>query len=299
MEWILGWTLRLVLLGLVGGCSADILHDLDEGEANQILDKLRQRGIAGRKTRRVEGSQVAYTLSVPQDDAPRSWQLLRETGLPRVKQKGLGEVFGKVGLVPTPMQERALMRHALAGELARTLTAVDGIYQARVHVVIPERDPLAMPGADPKAPRASVLIKVGKASPLTETEIKKIVAGGLDGLKPEAISVVISTNPNPMAQGTPSELLASVGPFVVGRGSRTPLAITLVTLVVALVCSCLLTLRVYRRARRHRDASRDFGGSYGDGFGTGARAEMDPELSQRLSLIEHSVVRVPTKGGGR
>jgi|GEM_PF-508831 type III secretion protein J len=281
------WCFWIFCLGMVAGCSADILHDLDEAEANHILDTLLQRGIAATKTRTTAGTKVGYTLSVPSDDAPRSWQLLRQYGLPRIKPKGLGEIFGKVGLVPTATQERALLRHALAGEISQTLTAVEGVYQARVHVVIPERDPLSPPDTATKAPRASVLLIVGKTSPLSEDDVKKLVAGGLDGLKADAISVVISTQTNVGPRGQSTQPLVSVGPFFVARASRTALVVTLVSLVVTTVSFCIFLLILYRRNRANR-ASRPL-------FDADSRGQMDPEISERLSLIEHSVVRYPSK----
>ena len=81
----------------------------------------------------------------PPGDASRAQRLLSERELPRPRPPGFGEVFGKGSLVPTPTEEHALYLHALAGELARSLEAIDGVVGARVHLGLPRPDPF-LPG---------------------------------------------------------------------------------------------------------------------------------------------------------
>ena len=153
-----------LVLCLVTGCRVEVLHDISESEANQVLAALQGQGISADKGRVTEGSKATYTVSVRRSDAPEAWRVLRRQNLPRPQEKGIGEVFGNVGLVPTGTQERALLRHAISGEIARTLNGVDGVQQARVHIVLPRRDPLAPPETPRREPRAAVLLK-GRRDP--------------------------------------------------------------------------------------------------------------------------------------
>ncbi|MEP3296839.1 MAG: hypothetical protein ABJO27_10235, partial [Pseudoruegeria sp.] len=61
-----------------------------------------------------------------------------EEGLPRQKFASLGEVFANTGIVGTPFEERARFMHAMNQEMANTISAIDGVREARVHVVLPE-----------------------------------------------------------------------------------------------------------------------------------------------------------------
>lgn len=241
----------LFCLAWLSACSTEIIHDLEEGEANQILSSLTRHGIQGEKIRTAQGSRASYTITVARPDAVNAWQVLRQQNLPRPKPKGLGEVFGKSSLIPTATQERALMHHALAGELSRTLQSVEGVLEARVHVVMPSKDPLA-PADEPKAvPKASVLLRVGATSPLSEEETQRLVAGAVKDLAPEAVSVLVvsgqdrGTEMQPVTAGA----MARLGPFTVARGSRGAL---LATLIIGLVLVMLLGLGLLLVLKRSR-----------------------------------------------
>jgi type III secretion protein J len=124
-------------------------------------------------------------------------------------------VFGRGGLLPTATEEHALYLHALAGELARSIGAVEGVVGARVHLAIPAPDPLR-PGERP-APRAAVLVRCRPAAceavRALEPGFRSLVAGAADRLEPDAVAVVVTeAAPAPVAPPpparTPTALLA-------------------------------------------------------------------------------------------
>jgi type III secretion protein J len=205
------------LVALLSGCGDEpLLHDLPEREANAVLVALDEGGVAAEKARQ-EGSDGAWTVRVPGGDVARAHRLLSARELPRTRPAGLGEVFGRPGMVPTPVEEHARWLHALAGELAASMEAIDGVVEARVHLGLPADDPLR-PGQ--RAPgRAAVLLKCRPAAcgPLRALEggLRALVAGAAEGLAPEAVAVVIAeaAEPPPPAVASP-------------RG-RTPLALGL------------------------------------------------------------------------
>ncbi len=198
-----------VLLAFVflAGCADDeILHGLDERQANEVLVALDGAGIRGRKERedRADG---AWVVSVPARDSPRAQRVLADGGLPRARPPGFGDVFSKGSMVPTPTEEHALYLHALGGELARTIEAIDGVVGARVHVGLPQADPLR-PGERPP-PRGSVLVRCRPSSCEAvrrfEGGLRSLVAGAADGLDPSAVSVVFAeaTESSPKAPPVP------------------------------------------------------------------------------------------------
>jgi type III secretion protein J len=188
------WRVLLALSALAGGCAREeILHDLDERQAAEVVVALDDGGIEAGKAR-AGGSEGGFTVEVSSPDAPRALRILAERDLPRPRPPGFGEVFSKGGLVPTPTEERALYQHAVAGELARSVEGIDGVVGARVHLALAEPDPLH-PGERP-APRASVLVRCRPAACAgvreLEQGIRALVAGAADRLEPAAVAVVVA-----------------------------------------------------------------------------------------------------------
>lgn len=190
----LAFAFPLAFPALFAGCAREeLLHDLDERQASEVVVALDDGGVTARK-RRPGGAEGGYTVEVAPDDAPRALRILAERDLPRPRPPGFGEVFAKGGLVPTPTEERALYQHAVAGELARSLESVDGVIGARVHIALPEPDPLR-PG-ERAPPRASVLVRCRPVACAAvrqlEPGLRALVAGSADRLEPGAVSVVVT-----------------------------------------------------------------------------------------------------------
>jgi type III secretion protein J len=185
--------LLLALLALAGCGREEVVHGLDEPAANEVLVALDEGGIAAEK-RREDGTEERWAVAVPAGAAAPAQRLLAERALPRARAAGFGEVFGKGSMVPTATEERALYLHALAGELARSVEAIDGVVAARVHLALPPHEPLRTTPAPPA--RAAVLVKVrpgarGRVEPLAPG-IQSLVAGAVAGLDASAVSVVLA-----------------------------------------------------------------------------------------------------------
>lgn len=181
-------------MALLAGCAREeLLHGLAEPQANEVLVALDEAGIAAGKERE-DGADGGWTVSVPARDAARAHHALAGRSLPRARPAGFAEVFAKPSLVPTPTEEHALYLHALGGELSRSVETIDGVVEARVHLGLPQPDPLR-PGGRP-APRAAVLVKCRAASCAAirglEAGIRSLVTGAADGLDPSAVSIVIT-----------------------------------------------------------------------------------------------------------
>ncbi len=277
---------------ILAGCATRVVSDVDEGEANQILAALQQRGLAGKKVRTSEGNRVAYAIDVGSGDATGAWQALREENLPRPRAPGVSEIFGKPGLVPTATQERALFHHAVAGELARTLQSVEGVLEARVHVVLPSRDLLAPPDAPAPQPRASVLLRVAGSPPITREEVQRLVAGSVDGLRTDAVTVVIAGGQQrQVAAGAP---VVGLGPFQVAPGSRGVLRAVLVGGLALILLLCLALLLVVRRYRTRLAARAQSSAAEPRAAGT-----RPTDLDASLGLMSRSLgrsVRAPATG---
>jgi type III secretion protein J len=203
-----GPLLRILAPLLLAGCAREeILHDLDERQAAEVVVALDEGGIPAGKAR--AGPDGGFTVEVSAPDAARALRLLADRDLPRPRPPGFGEVFAKGGLVPTATEERALYQHALAGELARSVEAIDGVVGARVHLALAEPDPMR-PGDRP-APRAAVLVRCRPAACAAvralEPGIRSLVAGAADRLEPAAVAVVMAEAREAPAQAAPRRRL--------------------------------------------------------------------------------------------
>jgi type III secretion protein J len=193
------------LLPLCGCMSRDLQSGLSEQDAQEIVVLLKQNGLEAYPVREASADHdaaPAWTVKVKGGSRNLlvAWQVMQDNGLPRQKLKGLEEVFSNKGMIPTASEEKARMLLALSGELTRTIRSVNGVVDARVQVVLPENSPL-IDKAQWSPPTASVLVKhQGPSPPLTEDEIRRLVARGIEGLQPENVAVIykrISATPPP------------------------------------------------------------------------------------------------------
>jgi type III secretion protein J len=183
-------TFASVLLLFLAGCSTEVVQSTGEGQANQILAVLGSRGIKASKSRAEGQKKDGWRVMVRSGDFSRAVEVLNEKGLPRPVPKGFAETFSKGSIIPTPVEERAMMIQAVTGELERTLESIDGVTLARVHVVLPglyegER------GRTRLVPSAAVLLKVAPGASPDKAAIRRIVARSSEGLSDEAVTVEV------------------------------------------------------------------------------------------------------------
>jgi type III secretion protein J len=185
-RWVLRATVLLAAL-LLSACDTELYNNLDQRQANEMVAALQQRGIPAQRVV-VKGGQ--YTIVVDKGRFAESIAILNEAGLPKQEFQTMGQVFKKDGLVSSPMQERAQMIFALSQELSRTVSEIDGVLSARVHLVLPENDPLRQQLVPSSA---SVFIRHRSDAPVASLvpQVKMLVANGVAGLAYDKVSVVL------------------------------------------------------------------------------------------------------------
>jgi type III secretion protein J len=190
---------------------------------------------------------------VAKDDVPQALGAMRDEALPRPKTPGVLDAVGKGSLVPSQAAEHAQYVTGLAGDLERTLTAIDGVLTARVHLNAPEADPFVRDATRPR-PSASVLIEHrGPTPPISADEVAHLVSGAVAGLFPADVHVILVPRPAPaQPSGDASQSLGHVGPIAVARKSMRALQGALVVLVGLVAMLAALTLFLYTRLARLR-----------------------------------------------
>lgn len=196
-----------LLLVLLSACSQQELYgQLSERQANEMVAVLRNAGLAADKTPARDGKSFVVTTSA--HDFSRAVEVLHAGGFPRDSYDTLGQVFKKEGFVSSPTEERARFTHALSQELSNTLSNIDGVVQARVHVSVPERNPLA---DKPTPATASVFIKHRPGVDLSQQvgKIKGLVVNAMEGLPYDNVTVALFPA-EPLPPAAPRSALAAV-----------------------------------------------------------------------------------------
>ena len=123
-------------------------------------------------------------------------ELLEQKGLPRRPYQGIAESFKTTGMVSSPSEERIRFMAAREQDLSRTLSQIEGVTDASVHIVLPENDPFAK---HMKPSSAAVVIHhrfdVDMADYLPQ--IKNLVKNSIEGLDYSKISVTLFRNSPP------------------------------------------------------------------------------------------------------
>lgn len=239
--------LMSMTLSACGG-NVELLKDISEMEANEALAVLLDAGITAEK---LPGKEGVVSLSVEKSQFSDAIRILKSEGLPHERYAKMGDVFRKEGLISSPLEERARYLWALSQELQATISQIDGVVRARVHVVLPER----ASGTDPSLPSsASVFIKYKAGYNLDEStaQIKRLVSNSIPGLSAEKVTVVMLAAAQRTESDTPTR--AAVIPEPTGT---TLLSTNPAPWMVWSACAALLTgisLIGFFGWRRWRDA---------------------------------------------
>lgn len=152
-------------------------------DAAAVVQKLKEGGVEHRLT---ENGTTVLVAAEKVDDARLD---LAGAGLPKSGRIGF-ELFDKTNLGVTDFGEKVNYRRALEGELERTIKAINSIESARVHITFP-KDSVFLDSREPA--KASVLVNVRAGaglSPQNVVAITNLVGSAVEGLSPDAVSVV-------------------------------------------------------------------------------------------------------------
>ena len=187
-------SLAVASLAVIGGLIAVVLWSrrpdyqllyarMSEKDAMAIISQLETQNIPHIV------SAGGTAVQVPSDQVYKIRMELAAKGLPSGDGVGF-EIFDKGQFGLSDFVQRTNYLRAIQGELARTITQLQGVRSARVMIVQPEnRLLLTDQGVKPSA---SVFVDVGGTHLETEqvNAIRNLVANSVQGLLPDAVAVV-------------------------------------------------------------------------------------------------------------
>lgn len=178
----------LCLAVLLVACNEPLYSGLSETEANQMRQALLRQGIDASK---IKGDDGRFTVEVQRDDVGRSLRILEAVGLPRHKFASTVDVLKNDALVASPAEDRARLGYAISQELSSTISSIDGVVSARVHLVLPEKPALGIGKPAPASASVFVKHKPGYNLQGSALAIRQLVSRSVEGLLPEQVSVVL------------------------------------------------------------------------------------------------------------
>lgn len=156
---------------------------LSAEDAAAVVAKIRESGSEYRL------SDNGAAVLVPSAKVAELRLQLAAAGVPKSGRIGF-ELFDKTNFGASDFTEQVNYHRALEGELERSVMALAEVEQARVHITFP-KDSIFLESRQPA--KASVLVKLragSQLSPQNVAAICQLTASAVDGLAPEAVSVV-------------------------------------------------------------------------------------------------------------
>ena len=188
----------LILIGLAASISIGVtaafwmsnpgytvlFSNVSDKEASEIVNALGSAGIPYK----LDNNSGAVTVPAEQVHAARL--KLAEQGLPKSSGFGLEIMEGGSSFSTSQFMENARYQHALETELARTISSLQPVQSARVHLAVPKSTVFL---GKKQAPGASVLLQLYGGRSVTDAQVSAIVhlvASSIPELEASKVTVV-------------------------------------------------------------------------------------------------------------
>ncbi|MCI5060235.1 MAG: flagellar M-ring protein FliF [Alphaproteobacteria bacterium] len=181
-----------------------LYNDLASTDSSAIAAKLEEVQIPYQVSE--DGSRV----TVPDNDVGRARMLLAEAGLPNGGSMGYELFDNQSGFGTTNEVVNLNKVRALEGELSRTISSLDPVRSARVHLVLPRRELFSR---ESQPASASVAIGLRPGSQLNNDQVmavQSLIASAVPQLKPENVSLIDQAGNLLARGGEEQESLASL-----------------------------------------------------------------------------------------
>ncbi|WP_434571425.1 EscJ/YscJ/HrcJ family type III secretion inner membrane ring protein [Pseudomonas sp. Z3-6] len=204
-----GVLLLLLCLALAGCRQPNLLEGLDQQQANEVLSVLQRNNIAAVK---VDTGKTGYAVKIDAHDFSAAVDLLNLYSLPSRPRLQVAEMFPSDSLVASPRAEKARLYSALEQRIEQSLSVLEGVVSARVHVSY-DLDAGEGGRKSPPIHLAAVVLHEPDVEPqLLITDIKRFLKNSFAAVEYENVSVVLSKR----------SPIQHVAPSVVATSGRSP-----------------------------------------------------------------------------
>jgi len=162
-----------------------LFTNLSATDASAIVDQLNTSGI------KYELAASGTTIMVPNSQLYDTRLAVAAAGLPKTSDTGYALLDG-MSMTSSEFQQQITYQRALEGELAKTISAMDGVQAASVKLAIPKDSVFVSTKADPTA---SVFVKTAEGSSLTTANVQAIinlVSASIEGMTAKDVAVIDS-----------------------------------------------------------------------------------------------------------
>jgi type III secretion protein J len=177
----------LAAILLLGGCEqrVSLYSQVEENQANLMMALLLRMGINCDKEAGTDGF---YNLTVDSEDFPAAVNILNYFGYPMQDSKVMADLMKSQGIISSPSAEATRQNLALADELSKTISRINGILSAQVFIVFGTNEN----SESSNASSASVFIKYREGFPIDKEipKIKDLVLNSVLGLELTNVSVL-------------------------------------------------------------------------------------------------------------
>jgi flagellar M-ring protein FliF len=169
------WLSRPTYTPLFSGMSAS--------DANAVVEQLRSSSVP------YELADGGATVLVPEKDVYDQRLAAASAGLPGASSGGYS-LLDDMGVTTSEFQQSVTYKRAIEGELAATISSIEGVTAASVQLAIPEESVFVSETVDSTA---SVFVETSGSATLTPKQVEAIVhltSAAVSGMKPENVAVV-------------------------------------------------------------------------------------------------------------
>lgn len=158
--------------------------DLDPTEGSKIVGELEAQGVSYKVS--ADGTRIM----VPSDSVARLRLAMAERGLPSGGSIGYELFDQSEGLGTSSFLQNINHVRALEGELARTIRSIENVRQARVHLVLPQRELFSR---ERNQPSASIVLTMNGARRLAAGQIaaiQQLIAAAVPEMQPDQVALI-------------------------------------------------------------------------------------------------------------
>lgn len=162
-----------------------LFSGLQAADASTIVEQLRTDGVP------YELASGGTTILVPEENVYDQRLKAAAAGLPSSTGTGYA-LLDDMGVTSSEFQQSVTYKRALEGELAATVSALEGVKNASVRLALPEETVFVSKKAEPTA---SVFIETQNGVTLTTDQVQAVVhltSASIDGMKAENVAVIDS-----------------------------------------------------------------------------------------------------------